>query len=116
MGEFKVEIKLKATRAKGRQQDRRQLHSMAEALFDDVGLDRVDKAKAKIYDDNDLGIRAETINLLKQRFSRKQTVLIRGGPGSRSVSETSAFGAMLAVAEDLREELRQAVGENGRQT
>jgi hypothetical protein len=112
MGEFKVEIKIKAARAKERHQDRRQLYDMTEAVLDDIGLDRVDKAKAKIYDDNNLGIRAETINLLKQRFSRKQVVSLQGGPGSRSVSETSAFGAMLAVAEDLRDELRQAVGDD----
>lgn len=111
MGQFKVELKINAGRAAGKHEERHRLYEMTEALIRSIGLDRVSKARAKIFDDSDEGIPSETINLLKQRFSRKETVSLLGqDSGARAVSETSAFTAILAVAEDLRNDLRGSVG------
>jgi hypothetical protein len=111
MGRYEFDLSVKTGRAPEEREERRRLYTMTEALINSIGLDRVRKAKAKIYDDSDEGIPTEVVNLLKQRFSRQQTVaVLHPSAGARAVSEMSAFGAILSVADEVRADLRRSVG------
>jgi hypothetical protein len=112
MGNFKVEVKLTASRARkaGYGEERRRLYDMAEAVITDIGLDHVHKAKAKIFDEDNEGIPAETINLIKQRFTIRRAVAVLGAGRARSVSESSAFDAILSALNEFEGDLRKAVG------
>lgn len=112
MGNFKVEVKITASRARrpGHDKERRQLYGMTEAVISDIGLDHVHKAKAKIFDEDNEGIPAETINLIKQRFTIRRAVAVLGAGRARSVSESSAFDAILSALDQFEDDLRKAVG------
>ncbi|MGH3701407.1 MAG: hypothetical protein ACRDRU_19130 [Pseudonocardiaceae bacterium] len=82
---------------------------MTEAVISDIGLDHVHKAKAKIFDEDNEGIPAETINLIKQRFTIRRDVAVLGAGRTRSVSESSAFDAILSALDQFEDDLRKAV-------
>lgn len=110
VGNFKVELKIATSRARRPECDkeRRQLYGMTEAVISDIGHFR--KAKAKIFDEDNEGIPAETINLIKQRFAIRRDVAVRGAGRARSVSESSAFDAILSALDQFESDLRRAVG------
>jgi len=112
MRDLKVEIKITASRARrpGYDKARRQLYGMTEAVISDIGLDHVQKAKAKIFDEDDQGIPADTIDLIKQRFTVRRDVAVLGAGRARSVSESSAFDAILSALDQFEDDLRKAVG------
>lgn len=112
MGKFKVTIKIDASRARrpGYDKERRQLYDMTEAVISDIGLDHVHKAKAKIFDEDNEGIPTQMIDLLKQRFSIRRQVAVLGAGRARSVSESSAFDAILSARDQFEDDLRKAVG------
>ncbi|MBV9445201.1 MAG: hypothetical protein JO345_04810 [Streptosporangiaceae bacterium] len=112
MGNFKVQVKLIASRARkpGYRKERRRLYDMTEAVITDIGLDNVHTAKARIFDEDNAGIPAETINLIKQRFAIRRDVAMIGAGRARSVSELSALDAILSALDEFEGDLRKAVG------
>ena len=112
-GSFKIDmaISTKATRTPEYQRQRRDLFEAAEALATQIGVEYLDKAKVKVFDEDNKGIKADTINLLKHRFSIKRTIELISGRAA-SVSEPSAFDAILDAFEQFDEDLRAAVRED----
>jgi hypothetical protein len=112
MGNFKVQVKLIASRARKPEyrKERRRLYAMTEAVITDIGLDNVHTAKARIFDEDNEGIPAETINLIKQRFAIRREVAVLGAGRARSISESSALDAILSALNEFEDDLRKAVG------
>lgn len=110
-GHYKVKVQVSTGRTRADRQQREELHAAAEHLNarGNAGAG-VQAAKATVFDDAGVGIGSQEVNLIKQRFSRKEEVLVIGGPGERAISESSACQAILRVAGDLEAQLRVATG------
>lgn len=108
-GEYSFKIEIKAKKTKQYRKERAELYAAAEQLSSEAALGRgVRTARARVQDDEGAGIASEMVNFMKQRFSKKETVPVIGGPGERSIQESSAFDAILRVAGGFENELRQA--------
>ncbi|MGH4011214.1 MAG: hypothetical protein ACRDTH_24155 [Pseudonocardiaceae bacterium] len=107
-----VKVSVKVTASKNRtledSRERRELFEAAEALAEQIGVQNLDTAKARVFDEDNRGIRVETINLLRQRFTIKRNIQLTSGL-SASVSESSAFSAILEALEKFEVDLRAAV-------
>lgn len=108
--QFKLDQTISTSRARKPEfsQERRDLYEAAKALPTQIGVAHLDKAKARIFDEDNKGLQAETINLLKHRFTIKREVQLSGG-ASASVSEPSAFDAILDGFAKFEDDLRAAV-------
>lgn len=109
-GSYKIDLKLTAIKKREPEyeRERRELKEAAEGLASQIGVEYLDKAKATVFDEDLTGIKIDTINLLKQRFTIKRAVNLTGGSSS-SVSESSAFDAILEGFEKFGDDLRAAV-------
>lgn len=112
-GRYKLEVKVSASRSRkdGYSEERRDLYEAARGLVEQIGLDFLIKAKARTFDEDNEGMQTEMINLLQHRFTRKCKVRLSGGP-SASVSEPSAFEAILDAFGEFVDDLRAAVRED----
>lgn len=112
-GKFKLDQTISTSRSRKPEyaQERHDLYEAAKALPEQIGVDYLTKAKARIFDEDNKGLEAETINLLKHRFTIKRDVQLSGG-ASASVSESSAFDAILDAFAKFEDDLRAAVRED----
>jgi len=112
-GRFKLDQTISTSRSRKPEyaQERRDLYEAAKALPEQIGVDYLTKAKARIFDEDNQGLKAETIDLLKHRFTIKRDVQLSGG-ASPSVSEPSAFDAILDAFARFEDDLRAAVRED----
>lgn len=108
-GQYKLRVEITTGRTRQYRHEREDLHAAAEQLSSATTLGHgVHTAKARVFDDADTGIESQVVNFMKQRFSKKEEVLVIGGPGERSISESSACSAILRVADEFDAELRAA--------
>ncbi len=109
-GDFEIRVKIKAkrTRSEDAARKRRELYEATEALARQVGVENLNTAKVKIFDEDRKTIGTSSINLIKQRFTTQRNIELTSGADA-AVTEVSAFDAILGVAEKLDADLRAAV-------
>ncbi|SDK48554.1 hypothetical protein SAMN04487820_108206 [Actinopolyspora mzabensis] len=83
---------------------------VVDFLCRSVDLEELYKAKAQVFDEEGNNSEDGAVDLLKQRFSQQRSVEVRGSGSVRSITELSAFDAIMAVAKELREDLASSVG------
>ncbi|WP_139235126.1 hypothetical protein [Actinopolyspora lacussalsi] len=111
VGEFRFEIKLTAERSKKRsREERNKLLRMVDFLCQNVGLGELEKAKAQVFDEEGNNSEDGAVDLLKQRFSQQCSVDVTGSGSVRSITELSAFDAIMTVSKEFREDLASSVG------
>jgi hypothetical protein len=106
----KVGVKISVSKSRNPQdaQQRRDLYLATEELARTIGLENLNTAKVRIFDEDNKGIQAETIDLIKHRFTVKRNIQLTGGVNA-SVSESSAFDAIMTAFEKFEDDLRAAV-------
>ncbi|GAA1280925.1 hypothetical protein GCM10009609_51130 [Pseudonocardia aurantiaca] len=108
-------IAMKFTVSKARtpedSRQRRDLYLAAEELVRTIGLENLNKAKVRVFDEDNRGIKAESIDLIQHRFTIKRTISLDRGERT-SVSEQSAFDAIITAVEKFEDDLRAAVADD----
>lgn len=110
-GKIGIKINVGRSRNPYDAQQRRDLYLATEELARTIGLDNLNTAKVRIFDEDVKGVQAETINLIKHRFTIKRNIQLSSGVAD-SVSESSAFDAIMAAVEKFEDDLRAAVRED----
>ena len=113
-GNLKVRVKVSASRSRksaAAREDRRRLYEATEELAKQVGAENLDTVKVKVFDEDLRGIKAGSVNLLRQRFTIRRNIRLRSGVNA-SVSESSAFDAIITAAVKFEDDLRAAVRED----
>jgi hypothetical protein len=111
IGNVKVSVKVNAGRSRTStlaRQQRRTLYRAVEELALRVGAENLDHVKVTTFDEDMSGLKAGSVDLLKQRFTMKAKIRLSSGTNS-SVSELSAFDAIMAAVEKFGDGLRIAV-------
>ncbi|MDT0348126.1 hypothetical protein [Pseudonocardia charpentierae] len=107
-GKIGIKINVGRTRNPQDDQQRRDLYLATEELARSIGLENLSTAKVRTFDQDNKGVQAETINLIKHRFTIKRDIQLKSGVNA-SVSELSAFDAIMAAVEKFEDDLRAAV-------
>lgn len=109
-GGMKLAVKVRASKIRNAEnaRERRDLYEATEELARTIGVENLSTAKVTIFDEDNKGVKTETINLIKQRFTIKRHIRLTSGANA-SVSESSAFGAILEALEKFEVDLRAAV-------
>lgn len=111
IGNVTVSVKVNAGRSRASavaREQRRVLYEAAEELALQVGAENLDKVKVTTFDEDMAGLRVGNVDLLKQRFTTKGNIRLSSGANS-SVSEVSAFDAIMAAVGKFENGLRAAV-------
>jgi hypothetical protein len=110
-GNLNVSVKVTASTSRksvDAREERRRLYRATEELALQIGAENLDKAKVRVFDEDRKGIKAGSVDLLKQRFTIKRNIKLSSGHNS-SVSEVSAFDAIMTAVEKFEDDLRAAV-------
>lgn len=111
IGNVEVSVKVRASRSRTSVDARDRRHTLYEAAQElalQIGAENLDRVKVTTFDEDMAGLKVGSVDLLKQRFTMKAKIRLSSGSNS-SVSEVSAFDAIMAAVEKFTDGLRLAV-------
>lgn len=107
-GKFSFKLDVGRSRNPHDAEQRSNLYLATEEVERTIGSENLDTLKVRIFDEDINGVKSETVNLLRQRFTIKRHLQINAATRA-SVSDATAFDAIMAAVEKCGDDLRAAV-------